>query len=351
MSTDIAVSLGAIKVDTRSLKPFKSSDEYLWAMKEDLAEWFNDMYQVDMDAFNFFDKLEDGVILCRHANNIIDSAENMKVVKVTKVTKLNGSPTFKDLKARQFRRFTYKKNVQPGSWIARDNISHFIEFCNDLHINECLRFETDDLVLRKNEKSVILCLLEVARHGFHFGMKAPVLVKMEFEIDSQLANRTSSPESNASSGRSTPTKVNNENKTANGQCSPPNSLQSPLPNVQTVTNDLRTLHERVVELLAQCTCPTQFPMIRVREGQYRIGESKMLIFVRILRKHIMVRVGGGWDTLAHFLDKHDPCRCRFGHRETTPGVRMEKPGDHQMVKHIEFKRIMAPAPAPKEPWK
>lgn len=57
----------------------------------------------------------------------------------------------------------------PGSWVARDNISHFIEFCNDLHINECLRFETDDLVLRKNEKSVILCLLEVARHGFHFG--------------------------------------------------------------------------------------------------------------------------------------------------------------------------------------
>lgn len=23
----------------------------------------------------------------------------------------------------------------------------------------------------------------------------------------------------------------------------------------------------------------------------------------------MVRVGGGWDTLQHYLDKHDPCRC------------------------------------------
>lgn len=23
----------------------------------------------------------------------------------------------------------------------------------------------------------------------------------------------------------------------------------------------------------------------------------------------MVRVGGGWDTLGHYLDKHDPCRC------------------------------------------
>lgn len=23
----------------------------------------------------------------------------------------------------------------------------------------------------------------------------------------------------------------------------------------------------------------------------------------------MVRVGGGWDTLENFLNKHDPCRC------------------------------------------
>ena len=23
----------------------------------------------------------------------------------------------------------------------------------------------------------------------------------------------------------------------------------------------------------------------------------------------MVRVGGGWDTLENYLNKHDPCRC------------------------------------------
>ena len=33
---------------------------------------------------------------------------------------------------------------------------------------------------------------------------------------------------------------------------------------------------------------------------------------QILRNHVMVRVGGGWDTLQHYLDKHDPCRCRTG---------------------------------------
>lgn len=31
----------------------------------------------------------------------------------------------------------------------------------------------------------------------------------------------------------------------------------------------------------------------------------------------MVRVGGGWDTLSHYLDKHDPCRCRSQHRSST----------------------------------
>ena len=30
----------------------------------------------------------------------------------------------------------------------------------------------------------------------------------------------------------------------------------------------------------------------------------------------MVRVGGGWDTLSHYLDKHDPCRCRTGNKSS-----------------------------------
>ena len=27
-----------------------------------------------------------------------------------------------------------------------------------------------------------------------------------------------------------------------------------------------------------------------------------------MRKHVMVRVGGGWDTLERYFDKHDPCK-------------------------------------------
>lgn len=32
--------------------------------------------------------------------------------------------------------------------------------------------------------------------------------------------------------------------------------------------------------------------------------------LQILRSHVMVRIGGGWDTLENFLDRHDPCRCQ-----------------------------------------
>eukprot|EP00116_Pleurobrachia_bachei_P004124 sb/3464386/ len=34
---------------------------------------------------------------------------------------------------------------------------------------------------------------------------------------------------------------------------------------------------------------------------------------QILRNHVMVRVGGGWDTLDHFIAKHDPCRMKLKH--------------------------------------
>ena len=33
--------------------------------------------------------------------------------------------------------------------------------------------------------------------------------------------------------------------------------------------------------MKRCTCPDEFPMIRVSEGKYRIGDSQTLIFVRV----------------------------------------------------------------------
>lgn len=60
----------------------------------------------------------------------------------------------------------YLQAAKPGTFFARDNVHNFIVWCRkSLEIIECLLFETDDLIMRKNEKHVILCLLEVARRG------------------------------------------------------------------------------------------------------------------------------------------------------------------------------------------
>ncbi len=62
-----------------------------------------------------------------------------------------------------------KVNAAPGTFQARDNVANFIDWCRRIHIKECLLFETEDLVARKNEINFVLCLLEVARYGAKFG--------------------------------------------------------------------------------------------------------------------------------------------------------------------------------------
>lgn len=56
-----------VLMEPRPFRPFKSSEEYLIAMKEDLAEWLHRLYhpQLDIDVDNFMDVLEDGVALCK----------------------------------------------------------------------------------------------------------------------------------------------------------------------------------------------------------------------------------------------------------------------------------------------
>lgn len=50
-----------------------------------------------------------------------------------------------------------------------------------------------------------------------------------------------------------------------------------------MTPDLQPalLWPQVREILGRCTCPDQFPMIKVSEGKYRVGDSSLLIFVRV----------------------------------------------------------------------
>ena len=173
---------GVLALEARPFRPFKTKDEYLYAMKEDLAEWFNQLYVIDITVDDFFEKLETGVVMCRHANEVQKHA----LQYLQKRRHLNNHDKSATPRIPE-KGVQYKLNVKPGTFQSRDNVSNFITWCRDLGIMEVLLFETEDLVMRKNEKSVILCLLEVARRGAKFGMLAPVLIQMEQEIDQEIA--------------------------------------------------------------------------------------------------------------------------------------------------------------------
>ncbi|XP_075374372.1 GAS2-like protein 2 isoform X3 [Mycteria americana] len=262
----------------RSIRPYQSSEQYLYAMKEDLAEWLKELYDLDIEVGTFLEVLETGAVLCSHANNVTHVAEEFARAcpGVARHLRLPTAGVACNLTA------------QPGTFQARDNISNFIQWCRkemDIKAQPCpapdvLMFETEDLVLRKNEKNFVLCLLELARRAARFGMRAPTLVQMEEEIEEELRQELDLP-----------------------------PADTPLPRPPRKPRDLHNLDQMVQHLVSRCTCPVQFPMIKISEGKYRVGDSDTLIFVRILREHVMVRVGGGWDTLEHYLDKHDPCRC------------------------------------------
>ncbi|XP_014731873.1 PREDICTED: GAS2-like protein 2 [Sturnus vulgaris] len=277
----------------RSIRPYQSSEQYLYAMKEDLAEWLKELYDLDIEVGTFLEVLETGAVLCSHANHVTQVAGEFTRACPDVAQHLHLPTTG----------VTCNLTAQPGTFQARDNVSNFIQWCRkEMDIKDVLMFETEDLVLRKNEKNFVLCLLELARHASRFGMRAPTLVQMEEEIEEEIRQELDLPPMDTALAR------------------PPRTPR-----------DLNNLDQMVQHLVSRCTCPVQFPMIKISEGKYRVGGSDTLIFVRILRQHVMVRVGGGWDTLEHYLDKHDPCRCTsLSHKQSCKARSPQQQVQHEV---------------------
>ncbi|CAK6440092.1 unnamed protein product [Pipistrellus nathusii] len=290
-------------------------------MKEDLAEWLNALYGLGLPGAGdgFLAGLATGTVLCQHANAVAAAARALAA-------------------ARPARGVAFQAHgVAPGSFVARDNVATFIGWCRaELAVPEVLMFETEDLVLRKSERSVVLCLLEVARRGARLGLLAPRLVQFEQEIEQELRAAPSAPHAPGAAGEE------GAPGTAAAAAAAEAAPGAPARGPRMTPTDLRNLDELVREILGHCTCPDQFPMIKVSEGKYRVGDSSLLIFVRVLRSHVMVRVGGGWDTLEHYLDKHDPCRCSStAHRPPPPRT---QPFSPQRVSPTPSPRPGSPAP-------
>lgn len=89
------------------------------------------------------------------------------------------------------------------------------------------------------------------------------------------------------------------------------------------TGDALTELDRKVQhatrlMQKNCNCSngkcSKLSVKKVGEGRYNIAGKN--VFIRLLKgRHMMVRVGGGWDTLDHFLLRHDPCQVKVVSRE------------------------------------
>lgn len=156
-------------------------DKWLLALKEDLASWISRLLKIDLTVDSFTSVLDTGVILCRLANFIQNTGDQFFINNSGFVREgvfpLCGI-TFKERGASQ------------GSFIARDNVCNFIRWCRELGVPDVIMFETEDLVSNKNEKAVLLTLLEVARKVFKVGVDPPELVRLENEIDKELENES-----------------------------------------------------------------------------------------------------------------------------------------------------------------
>ena len=162
-------------VTLRSVQLYKTQDEYIVVMKEDLAEWLNELYDMTMTADELFDRLETGVLLCRYACTVDDVLRSSRGI-------LSETVVYRE------------RGVEPGSFQARVNVAAFLTWCRRLPLRmpDDVLFETGDLICQRpaerNERQVALSLLEVGRRSaaLKVGLPAPELVRLEAEIDAEI---------------------------------------------------------------------------------------------------------------------------------------------------------------------
>ncbi|XP_045025451.1 GAS2-like protein 2 isoform X8 [Daphnia magna] len=287
---------------------------HLEPLREDLADWLNKILDLDyLTSSNFMDMLDTGVLICHLARRIqgiakdvvtsrsralfgdgVDAAakyddastaallnvppDNVKQAQQYLQALLRSTNNQANLlaaaKAVPQGRVRCWERAAKGSFFSRENACNFLNFCRQLGIHENLLFESEDLVLHGQPRNVILCLLELGRVAGRLGMEPPGLVQLEREVDLQIERQADEVE------------------------------------------------HFLLKSQAECRCAEKYcdrlKIYKISEGLYRIGDRN--VFIRLFKdRHVMVRVGGGWDTLEHYLIRHDPCRRGHDHsRSPTP---------------------------------
>ncbi|CAD5120159.1 DgyrCDS8736 [Dimorphilus gyrociliatus] len=72
--------------------------------------------------------------------------------------------------------------------------------------------------------------------------------------------------------------------------------------------DAELVHDEIEQQVVRCQCRRPMRVDKIGDGKYKFGEKQKICLVRFLNNTVMVRVGGGWVTLAEYLEQNDPCR-------------------------------------------
>ncbi|XP_013171418.1 PREDICTED: GAS2-like protein 3 [Papilio xuthus] len=286
-----------------------SQARQLFPLQEDLADWINKTIGTTyLTGENFLEALDNGAELCQLAAVIQQRAREAldQGLVVGPVPQLRG---------RCWQRAARR------SFFSRDNADNFLTFCRDLGVHENLLFESDDLVLHNQPRQVVLCLLEVARLATRYRLEPPGLVQLEREIaqeerdsglDSAMSTaawqfRDLTPPPHDAQTEETRHKETDQCRSEAEPRPPPRHADS------LVLGTFVALVTRLLERGCSCSsarCSRLLKVKKVGEGRYNIAGRN--VFIRLLKgRHMMVRVGGGWDTLEHFLSRHDPCQVRL----------------------------------------
>ncbi|XP_015917792.1 growth arrest-specific protein 2 [Parasteatoda tepidariorum] len=370
--------------------------ELLKAQVRSLAAWVNNtLGSTLVSAENLIHKLSTGVILCKLAKCI--------------QKKVDEASDFPD-KLECHMHLKYWERAKKETFFARDNAEMFIRWCKSFGVRDAVLFESDGLVLQRQPRNVVLCLLELASLASKYGVLLPPpiqLTKQSAKIiqdemsdcsdeDIYFTSSIPSPtkfqrvDSGCSSGLRSPSPISTYSKTSSPissmkrsgiplrktdknvfvtintrycnrlpestsetrqfssrTSSPVMRRSASLARTDTISSRMRTsctlnrsssslasskslqekivkkffdehlserekisiLDKRIMEVARQYH-KEESKIRRLSEGRYSISGKN--VHLRIVRgNNVVVRLGGGWDTLEHFLSNLDfdkaPC--------------------------------------------